>query len=154
MTGLQFEKAIKKDPSWCLSIKEPIKITTYVELINSDITHLSPLITFLGESNYDWAADFCECKNLKIATGTFDRFVSFRGAGIEKIENFKLLDTRDTYYDYTKANFERCPITYIPQEYRTKRFLFDTGLKKKSKSWDIRKETIEKIKSETNLIEL
>ena len=193
ITGKKFINLIKKDPSWCLNIKEPIEVTTFTDLANSPITHLSPLLTFSGENESGWVADFSDCKNLKVATGTFNGFVYFGYTGIEKIENLtvkevdiegdsasfwgcsnlkvatgnytgmvnfqgtgvttiKDLIIKNTEIMGNKASFFKCPIKYIPKEYRGEEFLFEVGLKKKSKLQDIRKDTIKKIKSETNNI--
>ena len=86
MTGSEFEKVIEKNPSWCLRLTAPLEITTYAHLINSKITHLSPLITFSG-GDKGWAANFSKCKNLKVATGKFEGIVNFENSGVEKIEN-------------------------------------------------------------------
>ena len=48
ITGGEFIELIKKDPSWCKDLKEPLEITSPVALSISDITHLSPFITFTG----------------------------------------------------------------------------------------------------------
>jgi len=61
ITGEAFIEAIEKDPSWCLSIKEPLEVTTFIYMINSNITHLSPLITFKGANNKGKTADFYGC---------------------------------------------------------------------------------------------
>ena len=105
ITGTEFEGAIKKDPSWCKALKEPIEITTYVELRGSNITHLSPLLTFSGTDTCGWVADFQGCKNLKVATGTYKGAVNFSPSGIEKIEN---LVVNGTDKDGISANFRDC----------------------------------------------
>ena len=93
MTGEKFISLIEKDPSWCLCIKEPIEITTFVNLSYGNITHLSPLLTFSGKNEDNWVANFYECENLKVATGTFHGFVHFGYSGIEKIENLNVTET-------------------------------------------------------------
>ena len=195
MTGEEFCELIKKDPSWCLSLKEPIEVTTFVNLKHSSITHLSPLITFSG-LNSGWAASFFGCKNLKVATGTFNGFTSFENSGIEKIENLNvtedssegcsatfsccknLTEASGNYKGFVnfessgvttiknlnieegnlynkKAAFEDCHIKYVPKQYRGNEFEFDTGVKINSILKDETiKETINKIKKETNNIEI
>ena len=105
MTGEEFCKLIKKDPSWCKNLKESLEITTYVLLTGSNITHLSPLLTFSGRDEYGVVAHFNRCKKLKIATGTFNGFVSFRNSGLEKIKGLTITET-DVTVD--SASFIAC----------------------------------------------
>ena len=198
MTGLEFMLKIDEDPSWCLSIKEPLEITTYVQLIKEAITHLSPFLTFSGKNEMGWAADFERCKNLKVATGTFHGFVYFGSSGIKeiknlnitgidsegdsanfyscknlkvatgtfkgavnfessKIEEIKELIIQNKNIKKEKASFIFCPIKYVPKKYREKGFGFNYGVIEKSIIKDRKdsiKHTVEKIKSETNNIEL
>ena len=78
MTGKEFEKLINKYPSWCKDLKEPLEITTFTNLRGSNITYLSPLLTFSGKNEYEHVATFGNCKNLKVATGTYLGFVTFK----------------------------------------------------------------------------
>ena len=148
ITGEEFVENIKKDPSWCLSVKEPIEITTYVQIVAGQITHLSPLLTFSG-NKHGLAADFGNCEGLKVATGNFKGSVYFQYSGITTIKdlNIKIEETD------IKANFLDIPITYVPKEYRTKEFLFDAKIIKESIKKDkIIRDAINKIKSEANNI--
>jgi len=151
ITGEEFIENIKKDPSWCLGIKEPLEITTCINLTCSEITHLSPLITFSGkEEAYGWSATFYNCKNLKVATGTFYKGVDFRNSGVTIITN---LTIENATQQREKADFEGCPIKYIPKKYRKIGFIFDYGIIEQSILKDKTiKNTIDKIKSETNNI--
>ena len=151
ITGEEFKRLIKKDPSWCKNLKEPLEITSYVNMEGNPITHLSPLITFSGENYSGWAADFYGCKNLKVATGTFLGGVWFLSAGIEKIKKLNIV--RSTNLE--AANFIGCPIKYVPKKHRKKEFFrFDKEIIKKSIKLDTIKTTIKKIKSESNNIEI
>jgi len=105
ITGEEFVELIEKNPSWCKTITEPLKVTTYVDLIKSEITHLSPLLTFNGKNSDGWAADFDHCKNLKVATGTFNGIIDFSGSGIEKIENLTVTVSNDKG---ESADFHNC----------------------------------------------
>ena len=195
ITGEEFCELINQNPSWCKDLKEPLEITTYSNVGYSKITHLSPLITFSGKSISGCVADFDNCKNLKVATGTFNGYVDFTESGIEKIENLlvkgvdhkgmsasfylceKLKVATGTFEgfvnfndsgvttikdliiekvdtDKEKARFYHCPIEYIPKEYRGEKFLFSGEVIKKSEIKDRIKEAINKIKSETNNIEI
>ena len=194
ITGKEFKDLIEKDPSWCKDLKEPLKITGFTRLDYSNITHLSPLITF-SKDDMGWAASFYGCKNLKVATGTFNGFLQLKESGIEKIENLtvkgvecsgwsanfsdcenlkvatgtftgsvKFSKTKvETIKDLiikkennkgVKANFLDCPIKYVPREYRGKKFIFNEKIIENSIKKDTRNKTINKIKSETNNIEL
>jgi len=151
ITGEEFVELIKKDPSWCKDLKEPLEVTTSVSLRGSEITHLSPKIMFTGINNNGWAADFYGCKNLKVATGTFLGGVWFLSAGIEKIKKLNIV--RSTNLE--AANFIGCPIKYVPKKHRKKEFFrFDKEIIKKSIKLDTIKTTIKKIKSESNNIEI
>ena len=105
ITGAEFKNLIKENPSWCLDIKEPLKVTTFVSLICSNITHLSPLITFSGQENNGWAANFYGCENLEIATGKFNGVAIFRNSGIKKIENLTVTKTNE---EKISATFSHC----------------------------------------------
>ena len=105
MTGDEFCESIEKDPSWCLGITEPTEITTYINIMCGEITHLSPLITFTGKNIEGWSANFYNCKNLKVATGRFAGAVDFSGSGVEKIEN---LYVEGTNIRLNSASFWNC----------------------------------------------
>ena len=104
MTGEEFDKLTKTNPSWCLSIKEPLEITTYANLSRSPITHLSPLITFSGRNMHGWVGSFQQ-SNLKVATGTFKGYVYFDGSAVEKIENL-IVDS--PCHSLSAASFAEC----------------------------------------------
>ena len=86
ITWKEFTEFIEKDPSWCKNLKEEVEVTTFVKLSHSKITHLSPLLTFSGKDTIGIAAEFCNCPNLKVATGTFLGFVNFSSSGIKKLK--------------------------------------------------------------------
>ena len=189
ITGGEFIGLIQQNPSWCKNLKEQLEITTFADFRNSQITHLSPLLTF---SHKEWAGDFSNCKDLKVATGTFHGPVDFSRSSIEKIENLTVTGTnkyrastsffgcqnlkvatgnykgsadfrnsgvtsiknliiKNSTINGEKAWLTRCPIQYVPKEYRTEKFHFDEGVKEKS---TLKDRTINKIKEETNNIEL
>ena len=142
---------IKDNPSWCKNIKEEIEVTTYVSFTSSKLTHLSPLSTFSGKNIEGWSANFSKCKNLKVATGTFEGTVNFDNSGITTIKDL-IIKNPNKYGG--KATFKGCPIKYIPKEYRGAEYNFDKGVIKNSIKKDKIEETINKIKSETNNIEI
>ena len=195
MTGKEFVDSINKNPSWCASLKNPLEVTTFADLYGSLITHLSPLITFSGRDASGNSADLSYCENLKVATGTFNGFISFVNSGVEKIEKLNITGASingdsinfsgcenlkvatgtykgaavfhssgvttiknlniETPNDQGRmAYFRGCPITYVPKKYRTKKFQFDKTIKKQSDLIDIRQAAINKIKSESNNIEI
>jgi len=105
MTGEEFVMLIRANPSWCKNLKEPLEITSYVELSYSNITHLSPLITFSGTDSQGKTISLLSCRNLKVATGTFHGYASFSHSGIEKIENLTVTITNQ---DAGSAGFFNC----------------------------------------------
>jgi len=105
ITGEELESLIIKDPTWCSKLTKPTEVTTYCNLARSNITHLSPLLTFKGLNQEGDVADLAFCKNLKVATGTFYGYVSFSWAGIEKIEN---LEVKEPNSELEAASFQEC----------------------------------------------
>jgi hypothetical protein len=87
ITADEFHNMIRKNPSVFEHWNTPLEITEFVICNNSDITHLSPLLTFSGRDQGGEVAAFHSCHKLKMATGTFHGFVRFPTCGIEKIEN-------------------------------------------------------------------
>jgi hypothetical protein len=87
ITAEEFKAFINQDPSWCKTLTEPTEITTYCNMMGSNITHLSPLLTFSGRDEYGVVASFSHCENLRIATGTYHGFVSFFSSGVEEIRD-------------------------------------------------------------------
>jgi len=196
ITGEEFVGLIEKDPSWCKNLKKEVEITTFVNLAYSNITHLSPLITFSGKNKNGWVVDFGNCEQLKVATGTYKGFANFSYSEIEKIENLNVtgvdtvidsayflgcknlkvatgtykgfvnfsesgietikdLNIENTNINGEKTRFEACPIKYVPKEYRGKGYLYEDKIIENSIKKDkIVKETINKIKSEANNIEI
>ena len=104
ITSAEFKQAVNIDPAWASTITEPIEITDYCDMKGSNISHLSPLLTFRGKDYYGNSADFYGCKNLKIATGNFKGYSSFSHSGIEKIENLKC----EKHKHRKSANFDDC----------------------------------------------
>ena len=149
MTGEEFKALIEKDPSWCKNLKEPLEITTFANLEQTEITHLSPLITFSGEDKYGWTASFHRCRQLEVATGTFKGFVQFSYTSVKTIESLNTLIPQGL-----TAAFYDCPIKYVPKKYRGTEFIFNKGIVKKSIKKDITNATVKKIKSEENKIEI
>jgi hypothetical protein len=90
-----------KNPSWCKTITEPLIVDGQLNCWGSEITHLSPLITFTDACNFD------KCMNLKVATGKFREIVGFSESGIEEIRNLVVENVSGKYGDYV-ANFDRC----------------------------------------------
>ena len=138
ISATEFVKRVDWDPSWCLTIKEPTKVEGYLYLKHSNITHLSKHLSFTG------IVDLRYCKNLKLATGTYDELVNFSHSGIITIKDLNINKGNE-------AVFFHCPIQYIPIQYRTKQFIFN---KTPLRNSDLKDEEIRKIKSETNNIEL
>jgi hypothetical protein len=106
ITARQFKAFIKQNPSWCETLTEPVEITTYCNMSYSNITHLSPLLTFSGRNKYYGnAANFHGCDNLRIATGTYLGRVDFSYSGVNEIKN--LVVSAPNKYGWA-ANFHGC----------------------------------------------
>jgi len=125
MTGDVFKDLIEANPNWCKDLKEKTSITTYADLSNSNITQLSPLLTFTAKKE---SATFCNCKNLKVATGTFKGYVSFGNSGVEKIEDLKVTGS-DTYG--SAASFVNCKnLKVAAGTFRGGVYFSDSGIEK------------------------
>lgn len=85
LTAKEFKEIIKNDPSWAKSLQEPVEIRTYINLDNSNITHLSPFLRFTGRDKDGNVASFKGCSKLQVAEGTFDGFVDF-GVNYDELE--------------------------------------------------------------------
>ena len=85
ITAKEFEHAVENDPAWASKLTEPVKITDYCHLYMSDISHLSPLLTFVGRDESGEVASFFDCPSLEVAEGCFDGHVDFSGSGITLI---------------------------------------------------------------------
>jgi hypothetical protein len=83
----EFYAMIEKNPSVFEHWDTPLEIIEYVDCKNhSNITHLSPHLTFSGNNENGDVANFKGCPNLKIATGIFNGGIWFANSGIQKIE--------------------------------------------------------------------
>jgi hypothetical protein len=101
----KFLSMIRSNPSVFENWETPLEITTFVSCRNSPITHLSKHLIFSGRDSDGDVANFSECLKLKIATGTFHRFVYFSNSGIQKIENLTITQTDA---DNHAASFTGC----------------------------------------------
>jgi len=90
VTAEKFKEFVTKDPAWASKLTEPIEVTTYCNMEGSNITHLSPLLTFSGKDKDGRSASFYNCSNLKIATGKFAGWVNFSRSGIERIKDLEV----------------------------------------------------------------
>lgn len=93
MTAAEFIQRTKANPNWCSTITEPTEVTEYLYRDGSNIESLSPLITFSGKNENGECADFGNCKNLRIAEGTFHGHVNFAASGVERIRNLTITET-------------------------------------------------------------
>jgi hypothetical protein len=101
----EFLDMINGDPAFFEHWNTPLEIIEFVNCQNTEITHLSPYLTFSGKSKVGETADFSNCKSLKIATGTFHGFVWFTNSGIEKIEDLHITECST---DNWAASFLAC----------------------------------------------
>lgn len=95
ITPTHFENAVRENPAWATTLREPVEIVGHCFLYKSPITHLSPLLHFSGRSKRGDVAIFRDCASLKVAEGTFNGGVTFRGSGIVliDIDNFIITQT-------------------------------------------------------------
>ncbi len=91
---IQFKNAIRKNPAWATTLRDPVEIVGYCYLYKSPITHLSPLLHFSGRNKAGDVARFLDCANLKVAKGTFNGGVSFKRSGIKQIDTKNLIITK------------------------------------------------------------
>jgi len=105
ITAEEFTDFVTRDPAWASKLTEPVEITTYANLKGSNITHLSPLLTFSGKDKDGDTASFKNCPNLKIATGKFVGWVTFSKSRIEKIQDLEV--TQPNTYGWA-ADFYEC----------------------------------------------
>ncbi len=97
---------VKKNPSVFKDWKTPLEIKGYVECEESPITHLSKHLIFSGRNKAGNTADFFRCKNLQIATGTFNGLAYFVQSGIKKIKELSITQPNTNGW---AANFFLCP---------------------------------------------
>jgi hypothetical protein len=86
ITAREFEETVAANPAWATTLTEAVEIRGHCQLYQSAITHLSPLLHFLGMGQDEMdVATFYDCRRLKVAEGTFHGCVGFRECRIEKI---------------------------------------------------------------------
>jgi hypothetical protein len=105
ITAKEFLAMIREKPSVFKHWDIPLEITEYVDCKFSEITHLSPHLTFSGRDATGHSASFAGCIKLQVATGTFHGNVTFHGSGIERIENLTITQPN---YEKEAANFGFC----------------------------------------------
>ena len=85
ITSNDFRMAVDADPAWASKLTQAVEITDFCDMTGSAITHLSPLLQFMGRDGNGLCARFWDCKSLRVAEGTFHGCVYFCDSGIEKI---------------------------------------------------------------------
>lgn len=106
ITAREFEETVAAKPAWATTLTEPVEIVGHCKLYRSLITHLSPLLHFLGEGPDEVdVAEFQDCRKLKVAEGTFHCCVWFRECRIEKIGQ---LTVTQPGYNGAAASFTDC----------------------------------------------
>ena len=148
MTGEEFEDLIEKEPSWCKNLKKPLEVTTYVNLTHSPITHLSPFITFTGENEAGWGADFSYCEKLEIAECNSINPVAFGHSGIKEVRNLKIKQTSGGGWNGDLFNCKN--LISVPLEYTSGNWRLEKAKIKKS----ITKYAVDKIKAEANNLKI
>jgi hypothetical protein len=105
ITAKEFLEMVAENPSVFEHWETPLEITEYVNCNNLPITHLSPHLTFSGKDKFGNSASFYQCKNLQIATGTFQGAVDFSDSGVKKIKNLNVGENKTRF----SATFSSCP---------------------------------------------
>lgn len=110
VTAKQMIKAIELNPSWALSLTQPIEVIDFVNLSKSKITHLSEHISFKGKSKNGYCAVFQQCPNLQVALGQFYGGVDFSSSNLKELPNDpKLFSIHGYAHSGLSANFSACP---------------------------------------------
>lgn len=104
ITGEQFIQNILKNPSWAKNLKNPVEVTTPIDLSGIKITHLSPLLTFSGRNADGYSASFTGA-DIDVACGTFHGAVLFDWA---KIKEIKDLSIKEPSKNGVAARFHGC----------------------------------------------
>jgi hypothetical protein len=86
----EFYRMVLGNLSIFKTLETPLEVTEYLNCKITEITHLSQYLTFSGRNKDGEVGDFSSCRNLKVATGTFNGLVDFSGSGIERIENLHI----------------------------------------------------------------
>jgi len=105
ISALEFLKRIEDNPSWAKSLEHPVVVYQYVDLSDSNITHLSRWLRFSGKDDYGESANFCRCTQLENAEGTYDGSVDFSQSSIKHIGRLKVLGVDRSA---TSAYFYKC----------------------------------------------
>jgi hypothetical protein len=119
ITAKELKSLIEMDPSWARTLTEPIEITTYANLNNSKITHLSPYLHFSGKDKDGNAASFRGCTGLEVAEGVFDGFVDF---GVDYDELELNLETKGGNEDTIDVIDQTRPEAQTPKEKELKEY--------------------------------
>jgi hypothetical protein len=104
ITATEFLNMLGKNLSVFQHWDTPLEITDYVDCSDSQIKYLSKHLIFSGRNTAGDAADFTNCKQLEIATGTFQGFVGFSASGVKKIENLTVTTNKSEW----SASFSYC----------------------------------------------
>lgn len=107
ITPTHFENAIRENPAWASTLHAPVEIVGHCYLHKSPITHLLPLLHFSGRDREGNVAAFYNCASLKVAEGTFNGGVTFKGSGIEQIDTENLKITKPNEAGWA-AGFSCC----------------------------------------------
>jgi hypothetical protein len=93
ITAETFKYYTENDPSWCKRLTQPLAVQNKLVLEKSNITHLSPHLTFEDDVH------FKDCNYLHVMTGTFRGYLMVQGLGLKAIGDIVA----------TRAEFDWCP---------------------------------------------
>jgi hypothetical protein len=109
ITPEQLVKAIAWDPAWARGLTEPLKVTGFVNLNNSKITHLSEFLIFDGANAFGEVASFKGCTGLQVPLGKYNGAVSFEESGVRWVpKESNLLQIKGMSSQGMAANFASC----------------------------------------------
>jgi hypothetical protein len=91
ITAQEFYDMIEENPSVFKHWETPLEITEFVKCNKSPITYLSKYLIFSGKDSEGATGNFRHCQNLKIATGSFQGYVTFSTSGIKRIADLTIL---------------------------------------------------------------
>lgn len=107
ITAEDFKEEILKNPAWATTVSEPTEVRGRCQFQNSTITHLSPLLHFMG-TRWDPTTNFSHCEKLTNAEGHFHGCVNFHRTGIKKIGELHI-HPNPNWETGPAVSFSECP---------------------------------------------
>ncbi len=112
ITSQEFARRVSRNPAWAGDLTKPVAVIDYCYLTDSPITHLSPLLHFVGDNGLGETAWFEDCKALGVANGTYHGHVAFASCGLARIDGLTITQANK---NGTAASFYSCPSLAIAE---------------------------------------